>query len=176
MSPKSLPGHKTRLCIPVCTIGCPIQRSLPIHMQSPPPGAGLALYHVDPYDIVSMLLETLGYGLFLVLFLVSIMLLLQRRRADKTSGRMKRSVSFYLITGVLMFLVITAVRPHVFFSQCKKCMIQKWTFWWAEALPIPAHTIATQLPRRSRTTYRLKEACIQTTVLLGDAITVRSIF
>lgn len=33
--------------------------------------------------------------------------------------------------------------------------------------------VAAQLPRRSRTTYRFKEACIQITVLLGDAITVR---
>jgi len=89
-------------------------------MQSPPPDAGRTLYHVDPYDIVSMLLETLSYGLFLVLFLVSIMLLLQRRRADKSSGRMKRSVSFYMITGVLMFLVITAVGLHVFFFPVQK--------------------------------------------------------
>ena len=75
--------------------------------------SGLTLYHVDPYDIISMLLETLSYGMFLVLFLVSFVLLLQRRRTflhdNTTTDRAKRSVSFYLITGVLMFLVITAV-------------------------------------------------------------------
>lgn len=123
--------------------------------------SGLTLYHVDPYDIISMLLETLSYGMFLVLFLVSFVLLLQRRRTflhdNTTTDRAKRSVSFYLITGVLMFLVITA----------------KWIFWWAEALPIPDMIgVAAQLPRRSRTTYRFKEACIQITVLLGDAITI----
>lgn len=64
---------------------------------------------------------------------------------------------FYLVTSFIMFLFITA----------------KWTFWWAEVLPIPGGGrtgIVAQLPRLTRTAYRFKETVLKLTVLLGDAI------
>lgn len=119
-------------------------------------------FHIDPYDLLSILLETLAYGIFLVLFILSTVLLLQRRRAflrKKVVERVKlRSLTFYLVTGMLMFLTISA----------------KWMFWWPEVLPIHAREpgVAAQIPRLNRTSYRFKEVLMQITILLGDLITI----
>ncbi|KAJ3576718.1 hypothetical protein NP233_g263 [Leucocoprinus birnbaumii] len=120
-----------------------------------------AFYRVDPYDLISILLETLSYGIFLVLFVLSTALLLRRRKAclrdPMVESLQLRGLMFYLVTGLLMFLFITA----------------KWTFWWAEVLPINAGSgIVAQLPRLNRTAYRFREVCMQCTVLLGDMITI----
>lgn len=124
--------------------------------------SGAVFYLVDPYDIISALLETLSYGIFLVLFLLSTALLVQRRNAflrERETERVKlRSLMFYLVTGVLMFMTITA----------------KWAFWWAEFLPIPGHGpgIVAELPRLKPTAYRLTQVCLKITVMLGDIITI----
>jgi len=119
------------------------------------------LFQVDPYDIIGILIETLIYGAFLVLFTLSTVLLLQRRRAcaqDKAGEATKlRSLNFYLVMSVLMFCTISA----------------KWIFYWPEVLPFPGpEEVSPQIPRLSRTAYRFKESCIQATVLLGDSITI----
>jgi len=69
-------------------------------------------YHIDPYILISILLETLGYGSFLVLFFLSTILLFRRRRVllrARTEPVALRSVTLYLVMGILMFFAITAV-------------------------------------------------------------------
>lgn len=71
-------------------------------------------YQVDPYEVVSILIETLLYGAFLVLFVLSTVLLLQRRKAILNSGTAGnkakwRNLTFYLVMSILMFCTITAV-------------------------------------------------------------------
>ncbi|KAJ3576703.1 hypothetical protein NP233_g262 [Leucocoprinus birnbaumii] len=116
-------------------------------------------YHVDPYDIIGILLETLIYGTFLVLFVLSTVLLVHRRRLllkeDAGSAGRAKNLTFYLVMSMMMFCTISA----------------KWLFYWPEVLPIPGGD-PPQIPRLDRTAYRLKEACIQSTVLLGDSIII----
>jgi len=69
-------------------------------------------YQVDPYILISILLETLGYGSFLVLFFLSTILLFRRRRVllrTRTQSVALRSLTLYLVMGILMFFAITAV-------------------------------------------------------------------
>lgn len=70
-------------------------------------------YRVDPYQIIGILLETLGYGIFLVLFALSTFLLLRRRgdllKEKVIEPRGLRSLTFYLIMSALMFCTITVV-------------------------------------------------------------------
>ena len=69
-------------------------------------------YHVDPYILISILLETFGYGSFLVLFFLSTVLLFRRRRVllrARTQSVALRSLTLYLVMGILMFFAITAV-------------------------------------------------------------------
>jgi hypothetical protein len=78
-------------------------------------------FQVDPYDVIAALLETISYGILLVLFTLSTMLLVQRSRVmlrEKTreAGKL-RSLMVYLVTSVLMFLFITAVRFPPFLSS-----------------------------------------------------------
>ncbi|KAL9709163.1 hypothetical protein Ac2012v2_007517 [Leucoagaricus gongylophorus] len=119
-------------------------------------------FQVDPYDIIGILLETLLYGAFLILLTLSTVLLLYRRklvlRENAGSPTKANSLLFYLITSMMMFCTITA----------------KWSFYWPEVFPIPERVEGTlpQIPRLSRTVYRFKEACIQSTVLLGDCIII----
>ncbi|KAJ3576702.1 hypothetical protein NP233_g264 [Leucocoprinus birnbaumii] len=121
-----------------------------------------AYYQIDPYDLISILLESLSYGIFLVLFILSTALLFQRRRAflrEEGSEPVKlRSLLFYLVTGVMMFFSITA----------------NWAFWWAEVLPIHARGpgVVAHIPRLSTTAYRLEQVFLKITVILGDSITI----
>lgn len=70
-------------------------------------------FQIDPYEIISILIETLVYGAFLVLFTLSTVLLLQKRRTllkEKAQESKKlRSMTLYLVMGMLMFCTITAV-------------------------------------------------------------------
>ncbi|KAJ3552180.1 hypothetical protein NP233_g12941 [Leucocoprinus birnbaumii] len=123
---------------------------------------GIYYYEVDPYDIISILIETVCYGVFLILFALSTYLLVQRRRyylRKSNEKRRLRSIMIYQVTGILMFLTITA----------------KWSFWWAEVFPI--HTsqesgAPTRLPRLKRISYRMEEVVTQLTIVLGDLITI----
>jgi hypothetical protein len=92
-------------------------------IRSTPDLGNQVFFEVDPYDIIAILLETLSYGIFLVLFLLSTVLLLRRRRVilnekEKTRESTKmRSLMIYLITGVMMFCTITAVRLSSLLSR-----------------------------------------------------------
>ncbi len=72
-------------------------------------------FQVDPYEVIAILLETLIYGVFLVLFTLSTLLLLQRRKAlmkdEVPQSKKLRSLTFYLVMSMLMFCTITAVSP-----------------------------------------------------------------
>ncbi|KAJ3576715.1 hypothetical protein NP233_g265 [Leucocoprinus birnbaumii] len=123
---------------------------------------GIYYYEVDPYDIISILIETVCYGVFLILFALSTYLLVQRRRyylRKSNEKRRLRSIMIYQVTGVLMFLTITA----------------KWSFWWAEVFPIhnsQESGVPTRLPRLKRISYRMEEVVTQLTIVLGDLITI----
>lgn len=84
---------------------------------------GNKIYQVDPYILISILLETLGYGIFLVLFFLSTILLFRRRRVllrgRKTNPVTLRSLTLYLVMGILMFSVITAV--SLLLSEYREC-------------------------------------------------------